>query len=139
MGHNIKTVWEGGMAFDSQLMGGNIALDADEAVGGQDKGVTPKQLMLSALSGCTAMDVASLMKKMRVEVDAFDVSVEAELTDQHPKYYKTVKVTYNFEGKNLDQPKLNKIVNLSIERYCGVFEMFRQFAEISTEINFISK
>lgn len=137
MEHNIKTVWKEGMAFDSQLMGGNIALDADEAVGGQGKGVTPKQLMLSALSGCTAMDVASLMKKMRVAVDGFEVSVAGKLTEEHPKYYKTVKVVYNFEGKDLDQAKLNKIVNMSIERYCGVFEMFRQFADITTEINFV--
>jgi len=141
MKHKITTEWLGKMAFNSKVIGGEVPLDADEAVGGEGKGVRPKSLMLSSLSGCTGMDVTSLMKKMRTDesVSKFTVEVEGELTDEHPKIYKKVHVSYIFEGKEMNEAKLTKAVNLSIERYCGVFEMFRHFAEVSHEIIFIEK
>lgn len=136
MEHKIKTEWRGKMAFNSFVIGGEVALDSDEAVGGQGAGVRPKSLMLSALSGCTGMDVTSLMKKMRIDenVSKFTIDVSANLTDEHPKVYDKVHVVYTFEGKDMNQTKLEKAVTLSVERYCGVFEMFRQFAEVSHEI-----
>lgn len=139
MNHKIETVWKGNMAFESQLPGGEINLDADNEVGGQGNGVRPKQLMLTSLSGCTGMDVTSLMKKMRIdeEVSKFSIEVSGNLTDEHPKVYDKVHVKYSFEGKNMNQAKLEKAVNLSIERYCGVFEMFRAFAKVSHEIVFV--
>jgi len=135
--HEISVDWVEGMVFDATGIGGNTVLDADEHVGGQNKGLRPKPLMLKALAGCTGMDVASLMKKMRAEADDFEVKVSGELTDEHPKYYNKVHVIYNFKGKELKRDKLTKCVNLSIDRYCGVFEMFRCFAEVTHEINFI--
>ncbi len=136
MEHKIKTEWRGKMAFNSFVIGGEVALDSDEAVGGQGAGVRPKSLMLSALSGCTGMDVTSLMKKMRIDenVSKFTIDVSANLTDEHPKVYDKVHVVYTFEGKDMNETKLEKAVTLSVERYCGVFEMFRQFAEVSHEI-----
>ena len=141
MNHKIKTEWKGKMAFNSTVIGGEVALDADDAVGGEGNGVRPKALMLSSLSGCTGMDVASLMKKMRTaeSVSKFTVGVEGSLTEEHPKVYDKVHVVYTFEGRAMNQAKLEKAVNLSIERYCGVFEMFRQFATVTHEINFIEQ
>lgn len=141
MSHKIKTEWKGKMAFNSTIEGGEVALDADEKVGGEGNGVRPKALMLSALSGCTGMDVTSLMKKMRLDesVSMFTIDVEGSLTEEHPKIYDKVHVSYTFEGKAMSQEKLEKAVNLSIERYCGVFEMFRQFANVTHEIVFIEK
>ncbi len=136
MEHKITTEWLGKMAFNSTVIGGEVALDADKSVGGQDKGVRPKSLMLSALSGCTGMDVTSLMKKMRIDenVSKFTIKVSANLTEEHPKIYKDVHVIYSFEGKDMELKKLEKAVNLSVDRYCGVFEMFRRFANVSHEI-----
>jgi len=141
MSHKIQTEWLGRMAFNSKVIGGEITLDAAIDVGGKDKGVRPKSLMLSALSGCTGMDVASLMKKMRTEesVSKFTIDVEGNLTEEHPKIYNKIHVIYTFEGKEMDQAKLEKAVTLSVERYCGVFEMFRQFSAISHEIIFIEQ
>jgi len=138
MEHKITTEWLGKMAFNSTVIGGEVALDSDEAVGGQGKGVRPKSLMLSSLSGCTGMDVTSLMKKMRVDesVSKFTLDVSASLTEEHPKVYKKVHVVYLFEGKDMNTKKLEKAVALSVERYCGVYEMFRQFAEVTHEIIF---
>ena len=90
--------------------------------------------MLSSLAGCSGLDVVSLLKKMRAEVEDFKIEVTGELTEEHPKFYNNVKVDYHFTGTNLQEDKINKAVTLSVEKYCGVMEMFRQFAEIKTEI-----
>ena len=132
--HKARTEWKGAMRFDAIIDGKTIPMDADPAVGGTNSGVSPKPLMLAALIGCTGMDVASLLKKMRVDVDLFTIDTEANLTDEHPKYYDDVKVVYQFSGKGMDENKIRKAVDLSIERYCGVFEMFRKFAKLDTEI-----
>ena len=134
--NKIKTTWKGNMQLESTNPGGNLMIDADEEVGGEGKGYRPKSLMLSSLSGCTGLDVQSLLKKMRAEVAAFDIEVEANLTDEHPKYYDKVHVTYNFYDKEFKKDKIEKAVNLSVERYCGVMEMFRQFCELTTEIKY---
>ena len=139
MEHKIVSEWQSGMHFVADTVGGNAILDADEEVGGKGLGKRPKPLMLVSLAGCTGMDVASLLKKMRVEVDDFRVEVTGELTDEHPKTYHTVKVDYYFGGEEVadSKDKIEKAVNLSVERYCGVYEMFRQFAQISFEIHYL--
>jgi putative redox protein len=111
-------------------------MDASEEVGGEGKGPRPKGLMLSALAGCTAMDVASLFRKMNAEPEAFRVLIKAELTNEHPQYYDQVTITYQFWGKDLKKDKLEKAINLSLTRYCGVTEMFRRFALVKSEIEY---
>lgn len=138
MKNKITIHWKKQMHFISENERGDIPLDAAESVGGQGKGVSPKALMLSALGGCTAMDVASLLKKMRAEVEDFKINIEASLTEEHPKYYDKVSVTYLFYGKDFKKDKIEKAVNLSVERYCGVMEMFRRFSEVSTKIEYIT-
>jgi putative redox protein len=91
-------------------------------------------LMLSSLAGCTGLDVVSLLVKMRAEVEDFKMVVTGELTDEHPKIYHKVHIEYHFYGSDLKEDKITKAVNLSVERYCGVMEMFRQFATVTTEV-----
>ncbi len=137
----VKLVWKKGMQFDAYAPGQDqpIHIEAEEKFGGIGYGYQPKPFMLVALLGCTALDVASLMKKMRIDenVSDFEVKVDAHMTDEHPKYYDKVHVIYNFSGKDLNKEKLTKCVSLSESRYCGVFKMFRSFADVTYEINFI--
>ncbi len=139
MKHEIKTQWKGDLLFHADSMGGSFDIDAAEAVGGTNRGLRPKALMLTSLAGCSGIDVASLLKKMRAEVEGMEIDVSAELTEEHPKYYNKVYVTYRFYGKDLKKDKIEKAVNLSIDKYCGVMEMFRSFAEIHTEILYFEK
>jgi len=139
MENKIKIQWQGKMLFNVDSLGGNLKIDSAEDVGGEGKGLRPKALMLTSLAGCTGMDVVSLLKKMRAEVDNFEIDVTANLTDEHPKYYKTVHVEYRFYGTKFKKDKIEKSVNLSVERYCGVIEMFRQFATVTTDIKYIEK
>ena len=130
----VNVNWTGDMAFDAEVNGFNIKLDAAEQVGGKNGGPRPKPLILVALGGCTGMDVVSILKKMRVEPDYFNVEVSGEMTEEHPKYYNKLHIKYVFRGNNLPMAKLEKAINLSQDRYCGVSEMLRKAAEITHEI-----
>jgi putative redox protein len=134
--NTIEVNWKGEMLFESVAPEGTVMIDAAEDAGGQGKGLRPKAMMLTALAGCTAMDIASLLKKMRAEVADFKIEVKANLTEEHPKVYDKVKVIYKFYDKDFQKDKIEKAVNLSVERYCGVYEMFRKFSDISYEIQY---
>jgi len=134
MNHNINVAWTGNMAFEAEVNDFKIKLDADESVGGKNSGPRPKALSLVSLGGCTGMDVISILTKMRVKPDYFNVEVTGELTEEHPKYYDKIHLVYTFKGKDLPLAKLEKAVNLSQERYCGVSEMLRKASKITHEI-----
>ena len=132
----VTTTWKENMLFESDNPGGhNLLIDTSEENGGEDAGYRPKALMLSSLAGCSGLDVVSLLEKMRASIDDFKIIVTGELTKEHPKFYNKILVEYHFYGKELDGEKINKAVNLSVEKYCGVMEMFRQFATIDVKIH----
>ena len=140
MTNHITTKWLGEMAFESNNPSGHtVRIDAGEESGGSGAGLRPKALMLSGLAGCSGLDVASLIKKMKLEVDDFKIETIASLTDEHPKYYDSVVVEYHFTGANLNEDKLKKAVDLSVEKYCGVMEMFRKFAKLDIKIFYHNK
>jgi putative redox protein len=130
----INLSWKEKMTFDAEVNGHIIPLDADAAVGGEDRGPRPKPLTLVSLGGCTGMDVISILNKMRVEPEDFSVNVSGELTDEHPKYFNKIHIVYTFKGEDLPMDKLEKAINLSQERYCGVTAMLNKVAEITHEI-----
>ena len=134
MKSEINAKWKGKMSFDVEVGDHKITLDASEQVGGENKGVRPKPLMMVALAGCTGMDVVSILKKMRVEFDDLNIRVEGELTKEHPKQFHKMKVIYEFKGNDLPMEKLQKAVNLSEERYCGVRASYDKAMEVSSEI-----
>ena len=132
----VTTTWKENMLFESDNPGGhNLLIDTSEEHGGKDAGYRPKALMLSSLAGCSGLDVISLLEKMRVTVADFKIVVTGELTEEHPKFYNKVLVDYHFYGSELHEEKINKAVDLSVEKYCGVMEMFRQFATITIGIH----
>ncbi|TNF32794.1 MAG: OsmC family peroxiredoxin [Deltaproteobacteria bacterium] len=126
--------WKDGLAFDAKLNGHDIRLDADGQFGGQDYGPRPKGLLLTALIGCTGMDVISILTKMKIVPKSFSVDAEATLTGEHPKVYDRIRLIYRFEGDNLNDAKLQRAVQLSQEKYCGVSAMLRPVAQLSRAI-----
>jgi len=133
----VTTKWLSNMAFEAEINGHKIVIDAVPEVGGENRGPRPKPLMLAALGGCTGMDVISILNKMRVEVDSFNVIVEGDLTEEHPKHFYKMHVIYEFTGKDLPLDKLQKAVELSEERYCGVSASYRKAMEMTSEIRII--
>lgn len=137
MANHITTKWLGNTKFESNNPSGhNLFIDAGEESGGNGEGYRPKALMLSALAGCSGIDIGSLIKKMKLEVDDFNIEIDAQLTDEHPKYYHKVTMDFHFFGPALNEKKLQKAVDLSVEKYCGVMEMFRQFADVKVNTFF---
>lgn len=134
MKQEVTTTWKGNMLFDAEVSGHHILLDALPAVGGEDKGARPKELMMAALAGCTGMDVVSILKKMRVEFTGLNIRVESEMTEEHPKHYRKMHIIYEFTGDNLSEEQLRKAIELSQDRYCGVSFMYRKAMEVTYEI-----
>ena len=134
----INVEWIENMAFKTVVNGHEFVIDATDKVGGENRGPRPKPLMMASLAGCTGMDVVSILKKMRVELDYFNVVVEAELTEEHPKHFIKMHVIYEFKGKDLPMAKLQKAIDLSEERYCGVSATYKQTMELTSEIKILN-
>lgn len=135
--HHIAIRWKESLKFEADAYGQQLILDGDAAPGEPTTGFRPKPLMLISLAGCTGMDVTSLLKKMRVEFSDFTVDVDGELTEDHPQMYTRVHVTYKIKINSEDKDKMEKAVNLSRERYCGVSFMFAKFSEVTHEIIYL--
>lgn len=131
---SVDIKWNGKMSFSTEVDGHEVILDAKPESGGEENGPRPKPLILVALGGCTGMDVASMLTKMRVEFDSLNVKVDGDLTEEHPKHYHQILVTYELTGKDINIEKVKKAVNMSEEKYCGVNYMLKQVAKISNTI-----
>lgn len=131
---NSKVVLKDGMHFIGNLDGFDINLDADEQFGGKNKGSKPKGLVLTALAGCTAMDVISILRKMKTEVIDFSVEVDAGLTDGHPSVFKEFLIKYYFKGKGITQENTKRAIELSLDNYCGVAAMLKKVGPVKYEI-----
>jgi putative redox protein len=137
MKDSVNLKWMSNLAFEAAIDGHKIIIDAKPEVGGTDKGPRPKPFMMVALAGCTGIDVASLLKKMRIDVDEFNVKVEGDITEEHPKHFTGMHIIYEFKGKDLPPDKLERAVELSQNRYCGVTESYRKAMKLTYEIKII--
>ena len=138
MNHTASCTWQENMVFETEVSGHKFLLDAAESAGGEDRGPTPMPLVLTALSGCTGMDVIYVLRKMRIEPTYFNVAVDASVTDDHPKHYEKIHLAYEFKAKDgLDQGKVETAVRLSQEKYCGVNALLKKGAEVTYEIRYL--
>ena len=135
MDDKITTQWKGDLIFES-LNPNDSTLILGSGPNKDDNISGPKVLMLSSLAGCSGLDVISILEKMKIKLSDFKMNTSAELTKEHPKYYKKVNLEYHFSGSNLNEEKINRAVELSVTKYCGVMEMFRKFAEVNTSSHF---
>jgi putative redox protein len=137
MKHESKLRWTGELAFVTEIDGHKLTLDAAEEAGGQNLGMRPKKLMLTALAGCTGMDVISILKKMKIVPDEFNVRVDGNVTEEHPKQYDSMHIIYEFKGDNLPEDKLIKAIELSQEKYCGVSALYKKAIKVTYEIRIL--
>jgi putative redox protein len=134
MKREINVDWVEGLEFVANVDGHKITIDAAEENGGKNHGARPKPLMMVALAGCTGMDVVGMLKKMKVELKGLSIHVEGDLQDDPPKAFENMKVVYTFKGDNLPMDKLEKVVELSREKYCGVSATLKNSIPIIYEI-----
>lgn len=123
-----------GSAGDHRMM-----LDSAPEHGGENAGFRPMELMALSIAGCTAMDVLSLLRKMRQHFTDLDVRVEAERAAEHPKVFTNVAVLYTVRGRNLDESKVKRAVELSHKKYCPAIGTVRGVAEINAHVEIIDE
>lgn len=119
--------WVQGMQFVATAGSGHgIVLDTGADHGGTNTGTRPMELLLDGLAGCTAMDVVSILRKMRVEFQGFVINVNAERADEHPKVFTRIQLEYVVSGENIDEAKVRQAVELSQSKYCSVSAMLKR-------------
>ncbi len=130
---SVITTWAGKMAFDSAVGNHVVRIDTKPEMG-DDSGPGPKSLLLVSLTGCTGMDIAALLPKMRVAFDSLSITAEAEITEEHPKVYKFIHLTFRISGANIREDKVREAIQLSQEKYCGVTAMLKAHCPITWEL-----
>ncbi|GJQ62410.1 MAG: peroxiredoxin [Melioribacteraceae bacterium] len=116
-----------------------VMMDGPENFGGSNAAIRPKELLLLSLGGCTGSDVASILQKKRVEVDNFEMNISAESTDDHPKVYTKMHVEYVFHGRGIKEKDVERAIELSQTKYCGVTAMFEKVMEITHSFKIVNK
>ena len=132
--HEIETQWMGKMQFNALVNGHTVVMDAPERVGGEDAGSIPKPFVLTALSGCTGMDIVAMLRKSQKEVKELNIKVTGELSKQPPIEYVAMHVIYEFKGDESCKDAAIDAVTLSQEKYCGVSHMLKKGLPITWEI-----
>lgn len=120
-----------GMAFDAVSgTGHRVRVDAAPDVGGRNSGPRPMELLLAGLGSCTAMDVISILRKMRQEITAYSVQVTGERAKSHPKVFTHIVVEHLVTGRGLDAEAVEKAIQLSERKYCGASAMLGKVAQV---------
>lgn len=128
-----SVTWKDGMAFDVALDGHTFTIDADDEFGGRNLGPRPKGLTLASLAGCTAMDVVSILQKMRLPLAGLKVSADGVTATEHPRRFVSIVVRYEVTG-DLPADRVLRAVELSEEKYCGVSATLRPAVPIAHEV-----
>lgn len=136
---DAKASWRTGLSFTGSAAGSgfSVPLGADPAVGGQNDGFRPLELLAVGLAGCTGMDVVSILQKKRQQVTAFEVRVHADQAAEHPHVFTKVLIEYVVTGKGVEREAVERAVGLSEAKYCSAHAMLRKAAPIEATITIV--
>ena len=108
-----------------------INLDVPKEFGGSGSANSPKELLLLSLAGCTGSDVVSILKKKRVNMDDFEINITADVTEEHPKVFTQVDLEYVVYGDDINPKDVERAIELSQTKYCGVTAMLKKTVKIN--------
>jgi putative redox protein len=123
------TTWKGNREFESKMGHNSILLD-----GKKEKGYGPKALLLAGLAGCSGIDVVDILEKMRVDFSTLEMDVETTQTEEHPKVFKDILITYKLKTDAANEDKVKKAIELSLDKYCGVSAMLKKNSAIDYKL-----
>ena len=128
---NANVTWNQGMSFTGSAESGfKVLLGGGTDLGDANGGFRPLELMAISLAGCTAMDVISILEKKRQVVTAFEVKVQADRADQHPKIFTRAVITYMVTGRAVDETSVVRSIELSATKYCPAQAMLGKIMPI---------
>lgn len=123
----VVAEWQGDSAFIGRNPGGGtVQMGTLEG----KPGVSPMELLLIGVAGCTGVDVASILTKKRQPLKALKVKVRGKRAETHPRVYTEIEVTYLIWGDGIDPKAVEQAIQLSEEKYCSASAMMRGVAEI---------
>ena len=112
--------WDGKLAFSGTAPSGHeIKMDTAESLGGENSAPTPVELLINAVAGCTAIDIVLILEKMRLKLTSFEIEVNGDRAEEHPKRFTDIHLHYILGGE-LDTEKVRKAIKLSKDKYCSV-------------------
>lgn len=121
-----------GITFAGKTDSNNwVMMDGPENFGGSNAGIRPKELLLLSLGGCTGADVASILQKKRIKLDGYEMNLTADETEDHPQVYTKIHIEYVFYGENIPEKAVERAIELSQTKYCGVTAMLSKAMEIT--------
>ena len=133
MSNKMTATWDGGLRFvHTSATKHELITDGPVAAGGTDTAPTPMELILLGVIGCTGVDVASILIKMKEPLEGLEVSAEFERADEHPRVYTKIHLIYRLRG-NLNVKKVERAIGLSENTYCSATAMAGKTATISHE------
>ena len=139
MNHEVDVQWMGKMQFNALIDDHTIIMDAPEKVGGENNGPIPKPFVLTALAGCTGMDIAAILRKADKNPDDFNMKVIGKISKRTPIEYIGIHVIYEFKGKPENMDAALNAVTDSQEKYCGVSSMLKKALPVTWEIKYNEK
>lgn len=139
MAHQVDVQWMGKMQFNASVNDHTIIMDAPERAGGEDHGPIPKPFVLTALAGCTGMDIAAILRKAGKTVSDFNMSVQGEISKRAPIEYIAIHVIYQFYGDEENKDAAMNAVTDSQEKYCGVSSMLKKALPVTWEVHYNGK
>ncbi|MBS1747786.1 MAG: OsmC family protein [Bacteroidetes bacterium] len=136
MTHEIDVQWMGKMQFNALVNGHTIIMDGPEKVGGENNGPIPKPFVLTALAGCTGMDIASILRKAGKNPQDFNMKVLGEISTRVPIEYVAIHIIYEFFGNEDNKEAALSAVTDSQEKYCGVSNMLKKALPVTWEVRY---
>jgi putative redox protein len=131
----VVAVWRGESAFiGANQSGGSVQMGT---LDGQP-GISPMEMLLLGVAGCTGMDIVSILSKKRQKLIEFQVRVRGKRADQHPKIYTEIEVVYLLWGDQIDPKAVEQAIQLSEEKYCSASVMLRAAAKIHSSFQLLN-
>lgn len=123
----VKVDWQRGQAFvGSNAIGGEVQINTCD----DDHGLSPMELLLAGLAGCTGSDVVSILEKKHKSIHKFSMKVRGKRAEDHPRVYTEIYIQYSFWGIDLDFKSVNQAIQLSRDKYCSASAMLSCHAKI---------
>jgi putative redox protein len=119
-------------------MGSEHHMLLDDPAGGT--GPKPIELVATALAGCTAFDVVTILRqKFHQKVTGYEVRVEADQAERPPQVFTAVRIHHVVTGFEIDPAAIEEAIRLSEEKYCSVGAMVRQTASVHTTYEIVEE
>lgn len=95
-----------------------VDIDANPAIGGEEKGASPMELLLMGVAGCASIDLGLILKKQKLEIVDYNVEVTAERNENVAKNFKSIHLHFTLVG-DLDDAKVARAIDLTLTKYCS--------------------